>query len=110
VYLALNKRSGELMAVKQLEVTDVSASDLAAMEHEVLVLQQLKHRNIVRFAHGRCSSRNCVTATDPNSCRGVFWDVRAGIWALNARRQLSRYFLSMFLVAPSASLWTSLGH
>jgi hypothetical protein len=48
VYLGLNQRSGELMAVKQVEIMDVPAADVAALEHEVQVLQRLSHRNIVR--------------------------------------------------------------
>lgn len=36
------------MAVKQVEIMDVPAADVAALEHEVQVLQHLSHRNIVR--------------------------------------------------------------
>ena len=52
VYLGLNQRSGELMAVKQVEISDVAASDVKSMENEVRVLRQLHHRNIVRYDTG----------------------------------------------------------
>ena len=49
VYLGLNLESGELMAVKQLDCNDVSHKELGALEHEVQMLRDLQHPNIVRY-------------------------------------------------------------
>ena len=49
VYLGLDIASGELMAVKQIDSSEVSGRELAALEHEVSVLRNLHHENIVQY-------------------------------------------------------------
>lgn len=49
VYLGLNAITGELMAVKQLDTAEVSAKELAALEHEISMLKALHHENIVQY-------------------------------------------------------------
>lgn len=49
VYVGLNKDTGELLAVKQLDTCDVSVKELAALEHEIAMLKVLHHTNIVRY-------------------------------------------------------------
>lgn len=52
VYLGLNLDSGELIAVKQVElVGDVTmhVSELAALQHEISVMRTLNNENIVRY-------------------------------------------------------------
>eukprot|EP00500_Bicosoecida_sp_ms1_P004052 CAMPEP_0203807038 /NCGR_PEP_ID=MMETSP0115-20131106/839_1 /ASSEMBLY_ACC=CAM_ASM_000227 /TAXON_ID=33651 /ORGANISM="Bicosoecid sp, Strain ms1" /LENGTH=2508 /DNA_ID=CAMNT_0050715707 /DNA_START=176 /DNA_END=7698 /DNA_ORIENTATION=- len=49
VYLGLNLDSGELMAVKQLDTSEVSAKELLALEHEVSMMDRFDHENIVRY-------------------------------------------------------------
>jgi serine/threonine protein kinase len=49
VYLGLDIASGELMAVKQIDASEVSGRELAALEHEVSVLRNLHHENIVQY-------------------------------------------------------------
>ena len=49
VYLGLNLFSGEMMAVKQLDTNEVSARELAALQHEIQLLQGMQHPNIVRY-------------------------------------------------------------
>lgn len=48
-YVGLNKDTGELLAVKQLDTCDVSVKELAALEHEIAMLKGLHHMNIVRY-------------------------------------------------------------
>lgn len=53
VYLGLNGLTGELMAVKQVEVnrTDVANSEIMinALKQEMILLRELDHENIVRY-------------------------------------------------------------
>ena len=56
VYLGMDASSGLLMAVKQVELPTGSApneerkqSMLAALEHEIELLQDLQHDNIVQY-------------------------------------------------------------
>ena len=49
VYLALNLDTGELMAVKQLDTSCVSSRERCALEHEVSLMRDLRHPNIVRY-------------------------------------------------------------
>ena len=48
VYLGLNQDTGELMAVKQIDKSEMSAKELADMEGEVKLVEGLGHENIVR--------------------------------------------------------------
>ena len=48
-FVGLNKDTGELLAVKQLDTGDVSIKELAALEHEIAMLKGLHHTNIVRY-------------------------------------------------------------
>ena len=49
VYLGLNVESGELMAVKQMTIDDISKKDMHAMENEISNAKSLRHPNIVRY-------------------------------------------------------------
>lgn len=49
VYMGLNLDSGELMAVKQLDVSRMSAAQLAAVEREVALLARLRHTHIIQY-------------------------------------------------------------
>jgi mitogen-activated protein kinase kinase kinase len=58
VYLALHAVTGELMAVKQVELPSVTGSSqmdhkktnmVEALKHEITLLRELKHKNIVQY-------------------------------------------------------------
>ena len=49
VYLSLNLHTGELMAVKHLDVAEVSSRERNALENEVSMMKGLWHPNIVRY-------------------------------------------------------------
>lgn len=49
VYLGLNIESGELMAVKQMSLDEVSSKELSSLENEIHLLRNLRHPNIVRY-------------------------------------------------------------
>jgi len=49
VYLGLNIDSGELMAVKQMAIDEVSSRELSSLENEINLLRNLGHQNIVRY-------------------------------------------------------------
>ena len=53
VYMGMNLESGELMAVKQVSLSECEASrredHVRALENEVAVLRRLRHVNIVRY-------------------------------------------------------------
>lgn len=49
VFLGLNVDTGEMLAVKQLDTSDVSAKEMASLEHEISMLRGLHHHNIVRY-------------------------------------------------------------
>ena len=49
VYLGLNTDSGELMAVKQMSLEEVSSKELSTLENEISLLRSLQHPNIVRY-------------------------------------------------------------
>jgi len=49
VALGLDIDSGELMAVKQMAIDEVSSRDLATLENEINLLRNLRHPNIVRY-------------------------------------------------------------
>lgn len=56
VYLGMNPLTGELMAVKQVRLPDKRSADnslqrgvIEALEHEMSLLKQLDHENIVRY-------------------------------------------------------------
>ena len=49
VYLGLNTDTGELMAVKQIAVDEVSRKTLSSLENEIHFLRSLDHPNIVRY-------------------------------------------------------------
>jgi serine/threonine protein kinase len=49
VYLGLNLDTGQLMAVKHLEMTEVSRKAISALENEVQTLKGLRHENIVQY-------------------------------------------------------------
>jgi hypothetical protein len=49
VYLGLNVDTGEMLAVKQLDTSDVSVKEMASLEHEISMLRGLHHGNIVRY-------------------------------------------------------------
>lgn len=48
VYLGLNQDTGELMAIKQIDKSEMSPKELADMEGEVKMVEGLSHENIVR--------------------------------------------------------------
>ncbi|GMH98600.1 hypothetical protein TrST_g10471 [Triparma strigata] len=49
VYLGLNLDTGQLMAVKHLDMSEVSGKELKALENEVQTLKGLQHENIVQY-------------------------------------------------------------
>ena len=49
VYLGLNTETGELMAVKQMEIDEVSNKELSSLDNEINLLRNLRHQNIVRY-------------------------------------------------------------
>jgi len=49
VYLGLNLDTGQLMAVKHLEMAEVSHKAISALENEVRTLKGLRHENIVQY-------------------------------------------------------------
>jgi serine/threonine protein kinase/WD40 repeat protein len=49
VYLGLNIDTGELMAVKQIAVEEVSNRELSSLQNEINLLRTLRHPNIVRY-------------------------------------------------------------
>ena len=49
VYLGLNVDTGELMAVKQIAIEDVSRKEQAMLQNEIDTLKSLQHPNIVRY-------------------------------------------------------------
>lgn len=49
VYLGLNTESGELLAVKQMALDEVSVKELSQLENEINLLRSLRHSNIVRY-------------------------------------------------------------
>jgi serine/threonine protein kinase len=49
VYLGFDLQKGTLMAVKNLDCHEVSTRELAALENEILLMQNLRHENIVRY-------------------------------------------------------------
>eukprot|EP01138_Halocafeteria_seosinensis_P002177 gb/GECG01002227.1/.p1 GENE.gb/GECG01002227.1/~~gb/GECG01002227.1/.p1 ORF type:complete len:1084 (+),score=159.24 gb/GECG01002227.1/:1-3252(+) len=49
VYLGLRTDTGQLMAVKQLCIDEVSAKELAVLENEIEMLKDLQHSNIVQY-------------------------------------------------------------
>ena len=53
VVFGLNKDTGEVMAVKQVPISDLKASNLLskleALDVEIGLLRQLRHKNIVRY-------------------------------------------------------------
>jgi len=49
VYLGLNIDTGELMAVKQIAVEEVSSKEVSVLQNEIHTLKSLLHPNIVRY-------------------------------------------------------------
>ena len=49
VFLGLNVDTGELMAVKQMAIDEVSTKELSSLENEINLLRSLRHPNIVRY-------------------------------------------------------------
>jgi len=49
VCLGLNVETGELMAVKQMTMDDISKKELAQLDNEINTLRSLRHPNIVRY-------------------------------------------------------------
>lgn len=64
VYLALNAITGELMAVKQVEMPTTAAEDsrkqsmIDALQHEIALLKEFQHPNIVQYLHSN-KEDNC---------------------------------------------------
>jgi hypothetical protein len=46
VHLGMNVRTGELLAVKQIELSRLTAAELSALEQELVVLRELRHEHI----------------------------------------------------------------
>jgi serine/threonine protein kinase len=49
VFLGLNIDTGELMAIKQMTLDDISKKELYSLENEINMLRSLRHPNIVRY-------------------------------------------------------------
>jgi len=49
VFQALNLNSGELMAVKSIELGNVSDDDMEEIRNEVQLLRSLKHKHVVQY-------------------------------------------------------------
>jgi serine/threonine protein kinase/WD40 repeat protein len=49
VFLGLNTETGELMAIKQMTLDDISKKELYSLENEINMLRSLRHPNIVRY-------------------------------------------------------------
>ena len=49
VYLGLNLDTGELMAVKQLDTSEVSEREVMQLENEIELMRGLSHPNIVSY-------------------------------------------------------------
>jgi hypothetical protein len=72
VYLGLNLDTGQLMAVKHLELTDVSDKALSALENEVRTLKGLMHENIVQYLGCSFSDANSPSGDDNGHGVGDF--------------------------------------
>jgi serine/threonine protein kinase len=49
VYMAMNKATGEILAVKQLQFNDKEEDQIKQIEQEISLMRELDHPNIVRF-------------------------------------------------------------
>lgn len=56
VTLGLNIDTGELMAVKQMAIDEVSGKELSTLENEINLLRNIRHPNIVRYIGTEISS------------------------------------------------------
>ncbi len=57
VYKGLNEATGELLAIKQLYLADGSDSEAASLGHEITLMWNLHHDNIVRYLDTAISDR-----------------------------------------------------
>ena len=58
VYRGLNDSTGELLAVKQLMISDGSGSDVRELRNEITIMRDLQHDNIVRYLGTSQSERS----------------------------------------------------
>jgi serine/threonine protein kinase len=58
VFLGLNIDTGELMAVKQMTIDEVSAKELSTLQNEIDLLKKLHHPNIVRYIGTEVNATN----------------------------------------------------
>jgi serine/threonine protein kinase len=49
VFKGMNEKTGELLAIKQLALTDGSSSEVESLQREINVMWNLEHENIVRY-------------------------------------------------------------
>ncbi len=71
VYLGLNQDTGELMAVKKIDKSEMSAKELADMEGEVKMMEGFCHDNIVRYvalSRGRLVVRAWASMPSRRAC------------------------------------------
>lgn len=47
--MAMNKATGEILAVKQLQFNDKEEDQIKQIEQEISLMRELNHPNIVRF-------------------------------------------------------------
>jgi len=49
VFMGLNERTGELFAVKEIDLNDGTEEEVARLEREITLMKRLDHRHIVRY-------------------------------------------------------------
>eukprot|EP00742_Colponemidia_sp_Colp-10_P005803 GILJ01006206.1.p1 GENE.GILJ01006206.1~~GILJ01006206.1.p1 ORF type:complete len:573 (+),score=81.34 GILJ01006206.1:77-1795(+) len=64
VYLGLNQNTGELLAIKHVKISgdpELLAKEVASLKHEIGLLRDLSHPNIVRYLHTEvCEDKTAV--------------------------------------------------
>jgi mitogen-activated protein kinase kinase kinase len=59
VFKGLNEKTGELLAIKQMYLTDGSQKEVEELQKEINVMWELDHENIVRYL-GTSRNEKCL--------------------------------------------------